>query len=235
MTNPINEALRDWHAPTSGQDLRPDGPLSLIFRDSGWSNRVDVKDGKARDWCGMAVAAWNHRAGTLAAALRREFWHTTNVEAFFSYGRHGTRRRHHEFVVVDGQRQRVEDWHAQSGALRGFLTRRPRSSKVGALDLIPWQEWGQWVRPGDVLLIAHRGQTTGANHIAMVERVEGPVVHCLDGNARGIGPDGRRTSHASVVRIERRIDTAAERNKIYMVGRLSPLDSRTNVTYEAPK
>jgi hypothetical protein len=225
MTDVLSYARADWDARAGNHDTSNTGGLADIFRDSGWSNRVDIKDGRVRDWCGMACAAWYFRAG-LHPSLRREFWHTENVAALFTYGLHGTRRRHHTRVTIDGVQRDVQEWHRALGKPRGCLTRRGN----GALDQIPWRCWDTFVRPGDILLIAHRGQADSANHICMVERIEGHTIHCLDGNARGMQSNGKRGGPA-VVRIARRIDDDTERAKINLIGRLSPLDFTRDVVY----
>lgn len=187
-------------------------PLAEIFRLSGWSNYVHRVDGSIMDWCGMAVATWLHLAG-LRAEDRRTFWHTDGVRAFFSYGRTGSTRR----LVATRDGQSIESVHRTQKKQRRWI-------ETAALRAVPLDEWD--LQPGDVVLIAHQGQTTHANHIALVESFARGRLTTLEGNASGVLANGQTTS-SGVVRKTRNLKDVNVRNTIFGIGRCSPLDFAT--------
>ena len=210
MKKTLREAQKDLSKHITSADLEDDGPLAAIFADSGWSKRVDVRDGKVMDWCGMAVGAWLHRGG-MRAEHRKSFWATENVRSFFSYAKKGTTHRRTELAVGG---KPIEAAHAAAGAKRQWL-------EAEALRAIPWRELD--IEAGDVVLIAHNGRLTGADHIALVEAFDGRYLTTLEGNASGKLADGRSTA-SGVVRKQRDLANAATRNTLFGVGRLSKLD-----------
>jgi len=45
------------------------------------------------------------------------------------------------------------------------------------------------IRPGDIVVVGN-GKKRWGDHICLVERVQGGLVYTIEGNARGVGPDG---------------------------------------------
>lgn len=221
----VKEAEKDWHEGVVATMPRRDSALARIFRDSGWSNWVDTEsDGRPKDWCGMAVAAWHARAG-LHPDLRRGMWETRNVLAQFTYGREGVRRRYYPMVSEPGAASAVsvEAYHRAHGG--------PRKWFPGA-ELRQWTpaKWRDRLRPGDVVLINHRGELGSAHHIAMVHSFEGDTLVRIDGNATGSSPEGR-TRRAGVVKVRMNLRDPADVAKIVGVGRFAPADYRPELIY----
>lgn len=205
----IREAHRDLSKNIENSQVERTGPLSAIFKDSGWSNTVDIRDGKVMDWCGMAVAAWAWRAG-LVPVHRRSFWATSNVRSFFSYATKGSHNR----TLLELNGKPIREVHAAAGSVRKWLeTDQLRAVPLKSLD----------IQPGDVVLIAHRGQTTGADHIALVESFDGRKLITLEGNASGKLPNGK-TVRSGVVRKSRDLGDVQIRATLFGVGRFSKLD-----------
>ena len=46
--------------------------------------------------------------------------------------------------------------------------------------------------PGDVLVVGYRGGASYGDHICLVERIDGDLIHTIEGNARGWVPGGRK-------------------------------------------
>lgn len=211
----VAAAEQDWHAGTSEADLSSKGLLAAIFRDSGWSKSgVDKKpDGKAKDWCGMAVVAWFKRVG-LDLDHCMTFWATSNVHSCFTYSRRGSTHRTMKKVRVNGAWRLIEAWHAEQGSVRHWYDfNAVRTTDLAQLD----------VRPGDVVLINHNGKTDGAHHIAMVRSWNGTTLETIEGNASGLGPAGQ-TRHDAVVVNQRDLSVPAQRKKVFGIGRLSAQD-----------
>lgn len=205
----VQEAHRDLSKNIDSTQLEKSGNLSAIFKDSGWSNSVDVRDGKVMDWCGMAVAAWSWRAGLLPVH-RRSFWATSNVRSFFSYATKGAHNR----TLRELNGKPIQEVHAAAGSLRKWLeTHELRAVPLKSLD----------IEPGDVVLIAHRGQTTGADHIALVESFDGRKLITVEGNASGTLPNGKAV-RSGVVRKSRDLSDVQIRATLFGVGRFSKLD-----------
>lgn len=212
----VAEAEADWRAGTSEADTSRDGNLGAIAYDSGWSKYGDIlnEQGKAWDWCGMAVVSWLVRSG-LAQTLRRSFFATGNVHDFFTY-RHPPRNsdRTKEWVRIDNKLQRIQSYHAQLGKPRRWCGYDVvRSTELGALDILP----------GDVVLINHNGETDGAHHITMVRSWDGRVLETIEGNASGSAPDGSARRDAVVIN-RRDLESDRARKKIFGIGRLSVAD-----------
>ena len=161
-----------------------------IFADSGFSGRQSVEtvtDDKGKvseqinDWCGMFVAAGMFRGAGLDRDMRKAFAHTDNVYDFFRYKAEVNDERTPLSIWADGRWWLVSEYHQQRGALR------------------TWMEGGdihtERIRPGDVVLIRHKGtkpKKSVANHIVMVEsfdQASGRLV-TIEGNVHeGIRPD----------------------------------------------
>ncbi len=62
------------------------------------------------------------------------------------------------------------------------------------------------IRPGDILVVGD-GKVVRGTHITIVERVEGSIVFTIEGNARGVLPDG--TVGEGVIRRTRMIGKAS--------------------------
>lgn len=215
----LAEAERDWRNKDSIETVqRPDGPVSRIFRDSGWSNIIDVRSGRVSDWCGMAVAAWSFRAG-MAPILRNDLWSTANVRSSLSYRRAGNvHHRTEQEVQPPGTNDwlDVEAWHTSEGQRRAWV-------EGNALHAIPIERWD--IRPGDILLIAHNGSRTSAQHITMVRAWDPSTLslQTIEGNASGLDPDGKRRRQGVVV-VNRALSDPQVARTIFGVGRHSPLD-----------
>lgn len=213
----LTDARKDWEARTSAADTSPSGRLAAIFRDSGWSPRVDMNPstGRPKDWCGMAVAAWFFRAG-MNATHRRSFWATANVRSFFSYGRAG--RIHHrtatQVELLPGSWVDIEPWHRCLRQTRRWI----EGTKLHAMPLGEVS-----ISAGDVVLINHQGRVDGAHHIALVEQWDGRLLTTLEGNATGLDPAGQRLRQG-VVRVERDLTHAGVRKTLFGVGRVSRWD-----------
>lgn len=110
---------------------------------------------------------------------------------------------------------RLESW-ASCYRLQRWATGRPTSTSPAAPGAacmrlcVPFNEHstalpiGLEVRPGDVLIVGGAGTGPG-KHITLVERFDehAQAFHTYEGNAGGIGPDGK--SRQGVVRTVRRI------------------------------
>lgn len=210
-------ARTDWQAEAGEQDTAPTGRLAAIFRDSGWSFRVDTAQ-RPKEWCGLAVAAWLHRAG-LPKAHRATFFHTSNIESFFTYAKRGVTHRTRREAVVDGAWTSIEAWHTTHAKLRGWRTHT--SLRAGAHDALAFE-------PGDIVLTNRWGRTDSAHHITMVASWDGKILQTIEGNASGTGPNGRRKE--AVILNDRDLSDATQRNQLWGAGRLSPLDF-TDVAY----
>jgi hypothetical protein len=161
-----------------------------IFADSGFSTRQTVekvKDDKGveheqiNDWCGMFVAAGMFRGAGLDKDMRKAFAHTDNVYDFFRYTAKVNDERTPLSIWADGRWWLVSEYHEQRGSSRTWME--------GHIDL-------ERIRPGDVVLIRHKGTKPNAkaiaNHIVMVESFDparGRLV-TIEGNVHeGIRPD----------------------------------------------
>lgn len=215
----LDVARADWQARVGEHDMRPGSGLADIFRDSGWSRAVDLNErGKAKDWCGMSVAAWMFRCG-LDGSHRNDYWQTDNVRSGLSYARAG--KVHHRTdreVMLPGCRDwlSVEAWHTDQGQRRFWI----EGNELHAIDVRQWD-----IRPGDVLLIAHDGSRERAHHITLVERWEPKelILHTIEGNASGLDPAGERLRNG-VVKCTRNLRGDTTRNTIFGFGRPSSLD-----------
>ena len=161
-----------------------------IFADSGFSGRQSVeklkdKDGnefeQINDWCGMFVAAGMFRGAGLDKDVRKAFAHTDNVYDFFRYTAKVNDERTPLSIWADGRWWLVSDYHEQRGSKRTWM-------EEGGIDV-------EKIRPGDVVLIRHKGtkpEKSVANHIVMVESFDpasGRLV-TIEGNVHeGIRPD----------------------------------------------
>ena len=161
-----------------------------IFADSGFSGRQTVekvkdKDGneveQINDWCGMFVAAGMFRGAGLDKDVRKAFAHTDNVYDFFRYTANVNPDRTPLSIWADGRWWLVSEYHEQRGSKRTWM-------EEGGIDV-------EKIRPGDVVLIRHKGTKPAksvANHIVMVESFDpasGRLV-TIEGNVHeGIRPD----------------------------------------------
>lgn len=157
----------------------------------------------------MTVAAWAWRAGMLKMH-RNSFWATGGVRSFFSYAQKGTHRR----TVGELNGRPIRAAHEAGGSLRRWIeTTELRGIPLNQLDIMP----------GDVGLIAHRGQTDGADHIVLIESFDGRMLTTLEGNASGRLQNGT-TVRNGVVRKVRDLSDAGVRKTLFGVGRFSRLD-----------
>lgn len=204
-------ARADYALNIQSSDAPKDSPLAAIFADSAWSNHADVRDGKIMDWCGMAVAAWLYRAGSLLPQHRKSFWATDGVRSFFSYAKVGSHRRTE--TTLNGKP--IEQAHRALGGLRKWI----EGTQLRAIPLAKWD-----IAAGDVVLIAHKGQTTGADHITLVESFDGRYLTTYEGNASGVLANGKSTK-SGVVRKTRDLANTTVKNTIFGIGRLAPADA----------
>jgi hypothetical protein len=215
----LDVARTDWQARIGEHDQRPGEGLAAIYRDSGWSHRVDLNErGKPKDWCGMSVAAWMFRCG-LDGSHRNDYWQTDNVRSGLSYARCGNvHHRTDREVMLPGSRDwlSVEAWHTSQGQRRSWI----EGDELHAIDVRQWD-----IRPGDVLLIAHDGSRERAHHITLVERWEPDqqLLHTIEGNASGLDAQGKRLRNG-VVKVGRNLTGSITRSTIFGFGRPSALD-----------
>ena len=73
------------------------------------------------------------------------------------------------------------------------------------------------------MLIAHKGQTNKADHIALFESWDGRTLTTLEGNASGVLSNGKST-RSGVVRKQRDLGNVTVRNTIFGVGTFSKVD-----------
>ena len=175
---------------------KKDDPLNKIFADAGWSRygvtAITTKKGhkKVADWCGMFVAAHMFRGGGLDQELRAGFLHTTNVLDFFQYQQKANAARAPKSVWADGAWHDLHTYHGARGSLRKWTPRATITSAMEAKTPLD-------IRPGDVVLIDHKGNKKSPQHITMVESYD-PATQTLvtiEGNTRGIqAPDGKGTA-----------------------------------------
>lgn len=218
----VSEAEALWK-----KGIREDrrGTTDEIARDSGWNRFGDLRDreGNVTDWCGMFVATALFRAG-LTKRLRAGFWHTTNVEHFFTY-HYEERVPRWAWDEARGAWRTLLELHRERAETRTWIDRKAAAqADLATLD----------VAPGDVVLIDHQGDGK-PDHITLVERYDAAtgVLVTLEGNARGkvaagVDIDGNviegDAASDSVVRVTRDLRVARERKRIYGIGRLSALD-----------
>jgi hypothetical protein len=175
------------------QKKAKDDPLNAIFKDSGFANRVTSHKNsegvdKISDWCGMFVGASLFRGGGLDEELRAGMLHTSNVLDYFQYTQVANAGRVPKSIWADGEWHDLKTYHATRGSTRTWQSRGAVTAVMeggGALD----------VRPGDVVLIDHKGNKPSPQHITMVESYD-PATHQLvtiEGNTGGIraGADGK--------------------------------------------
>lgn len=172
---------------------KKDDPLNAVFADAGWSrygvSTTTTKSGKKKvaDWCGMFVGAHMFRGGGLDQELRAGFLHTTNVLDYFQYQQKANAARAPKSVWADGSWQDLKTYHGGRGSLRTWTTRATITSAMEAKSPLD-------IRPGDVVLIDHKGNKPAPQHITMVESYD-PATQTLvtiEGNTGGIqAPDGK--------------------------------------------
>jgi len=168
-------------------------PLNKVFADAGWSRygvtTTTTSKGKKKvaDWCGMFAAAHMFRGGGLDEELRAGFLHTTNVLDFFQYQQKANAARAPKSIWADGSWHDLRTYHGARGSLRKWTTRAAITSAMEAKSPLD-------IRPGDVVLIDHRGNRKSPQHITMVESYD-PSTQTLvtiEGNTGGIqAPDGK--------------------------------------------
>lgn len=218
----LEAADRDWRANVGEHDH---ASLDRMFRTSGFARQAPrPDDAKVPDWCGMAVGTWLVDGG-MNPAFARSFLHCLNVEAFFTYGRQRNvnPRRLDTQIQLDGKWTLIASFHGvpSSSMLRAWAD---RGTVAERLD--DDYHAGQLFKPGDVVLLDWSGRDA-ADHITMVKSWTGRTLTTIEGNATGIGPDGKRRREAVVVR-QLDLGDRATRRLIYGRGRLSPMDFCTN-------
>lgn len=218
----LEAADRDWRANVGEHDH---ASLDRMFRTSGFARQAPrPDDAKVPDWCGMAVGTWLVDAG-MNPAFARSFLHCLNVEAFFTYGRQRNvnPRRLDTQIQLDGKWTLIASFHGvpSSSMLRAWAD---RGTVAERLD--DDYHLGQLFQPGDVVLLDWSGRDA-ADHITMVKSWTGRTLTTIEGNATGLGPDGKRRREAVVVR-QLDLGDRATRRLIYGRGRLSPMDFCTN-------
>lgn len=183
--NAIESTVADAKKPHRARNAVDD-----IFADGGWAgtqtvekvtNDKGVEVEQINDWCGMFVAAGMFRGAGLDKDLRKAFAHTDNVYDFFRYTAKVNDDRTPLSIWADGRWWLVSEYHQQRGSMRTWM-------QEGSIDLAQ-------IRPGDVVLIRHKGTKPKkgvANHIVMVESFDpdtGRLV-TIEGNVHnGIRPD----------------------------------------------
>jgi len=222
LARALAAADRDWRNNVGEHDR---ASLDRMFRASGFARQAPrAWDAKVPDWCGMAVGLWLQDGG-MNPAFGRSFLHCLNVEAFFSYGaqRNVNPRRLDTLINLEGKWQSIRDFHGGPG---GGLNRRWYDRGQVTSRVADEHHARDVFAPGDVVLIDWAGHND-ADHITMVEAWDGRTLTTIEGNASGLGPDGKRRREAVV---KRKLDMGkpADRRLIYGVGRLSPMDFSTN-------
>jgi hypothetical protein len=226
----IEAAETDWRNNVGEHDRAKDSRLAQMFRVSGFSPFGVPRDPNAviRDWCGMAVVTWLIDGG-LNPRFNTSFLHTSNVEAFFTYGKQknvNPRRLDTEVVLehVD-QVKPIRVWHADWQALRRWTGRTlirdaMMPGKGPATDLFA---------RGDVLLIDWAG-SNDADHIALITGwdAESKILRTIEGNRTGLAGDGEIRKDSVVVCTYDLKDRKVLRT-MYGAGRLSPKDFGTEV------
>lgn len=219
LTRALAAADRDWRNNVGEHDR---ASLDRMFSASGFARQAPrAWDAKVPDWCGMAVGLWLQDGGMIPA-FGRSFLHVFNVEAFFTYGakRNVNPRRLDTKMEVDGKWVDIKTAQA-GGNARRWLGRDAVRARLSAesvdLDLFA---------PGDTVLLDWSG-VNDADHITMVKAWDGRVLTTIEGNASGLGPDGKRRTDSVV---ERKLDLGNQRDRklVYGVGRMSPMDFGTN-------
>ncbi len=142
----------------------------------GWSWEGDYTGDGDYEWCGAFAASCWAVAG-LPLATRRRFWASTYRLHRWGHYRSIDQR-------VEPPRPTVGPWRVAGDLRRGILPE------------------GLEPRPGDVLLVGPRDSSLGS-HVTLVERYDPAqeMFLTLEGNARGIGPDGK--NRQGVVRAAR--------------------------------
>jgi hypothetical protein len=222
LLNALEAADRDWRANVGEHDH---ASLDRMFRTSGFARQAPrPEDAKVPDWCGMAVGTWLVDGG-MNPAFARSFLHCLNVEAFFTYGRQRNvnPRRLDTQIQLDGKWTLIASFHGvpSSSMLRAWADRGTVAERLDDDYHI-----GQLFQPGDVVLLDWSGRDA-ADHITMVKSWTGRTLTTIEGNATGLGPDGKRRREAVVVR-QLDLGDRATRRLIYGRGRLSPMDFCTN-------
>ena len=172
----------------AAQRAAADDPLNAIFRDSGFASRIATTtnsegEEKIHDWCGMFVGSSLFRGGGLDEELRAGMLHTSNVLDYFQYMQKANAARAPKSIWAEGQWHDLRTYHGGRGSVRQWQSRATVTSVMeggGPLD----------VRPGDVVLVDHRGNSAAPQHITMVESYD-PSTHQLvtiEGNTSGIRP-----------------------------------------------
>jgi hypothetical protein len=129
----------------------------------------------------MFVAAGMFRGAGLDKDLRKAFAHTDNVYDFFRYTARVNDDRTPLSIWADDRWWLVSEYHQQRGSPRTWM-------EEGSIDLAR-------IRPGDVVLIRHKGTKPAksvANHIVMVESFDAATgrLVTVEGNVHeGIRPD----------------------------------------------
>jgi hypothetical protein len=147
------------------------GPYGL-----GWSWEGEYEGDGDYEWCGaFAARCWS--AGGLPLATRRPFW-----------GSCYRLNRWARYLPIDAK---TPNPRPSSGPYRLCV-----ELDEGSHQLPP----GVLAQPGDVLIVGGVGTGPG-KHITLVEEFDGLAFRTIEGNATGIGPDGKRRQ--GVVRARR--------------------------------
>ena len=213
----LEAADRDWRNNVGEHDR---ASLDRMFVASGFARQAPrAWDAKVPDWCGMAVGLWLQDGG-MNHPFGRSFLHCMNVEAFFTYGcqRNLNPKRLDTQAQVDGRWMPIKLMHG--GSPRRWLDRN--AVRARAVEPSPGFADFDLFAPGDVVLFDWSG-VNEADHITMCRSWDGRVLTTIEGNASGLGPDGKRRAESVV---ERKLDMANQRDRklVYGVGRLSPSD-----------
>jgi len=230
----VKFAMVDWKKGIREKTHHPD--IDRIAKQSGFSNHMEWKEnGRAsRMWCGMFCACHMLMAG-LNQALRSGLWHVKNVEDFFNY-KYG--KRVPQWVMVEGKKYKVKDFHDQQNAPRLWITHKMISAmiKEDGAKLVGYSDVGL-VGPGDILLV-DGGADGSPNHITMVKEYKGGVITTVEGNASGVinvpGENGvtKKVKGDAVTLNFRDLNNPKDVEKIYGIGRLSLEDFNKDYKYE---
>ena len=223
----VDYAKKDWAKGVSEADR---ASLDPMFSTAGWSSRAPRAPEPVPDWCGFATYYWLRQAG-LALAHRKSFFHTLNVEAFYTYG--AKSNVNPKRLMSKGQVAGSKVWEP----LFDIHTREfEKSVGDGTPDNSLLRVWMSAVtlravakefdfRPDDTILINHSGKVDKAHHITTVKEYDAKrnVLHTIEGNASGsaYGAGNRREA---VVVVKRDLNLPRELNKLYGMGRISKLD-----------
>lgn len=165
-----------WDPPVGYHDAggkadRWRAAIDDMLRAVGWDWEIPYRGDGDVEWCGIFVGACYAKAGLRLELLRRYFPSTYRLQRYGSY-------------------RPVDDKDPNRPPTTG--DRRMMIALDETSRALPKMPDGSDVRAGDIMLVG--GVATGpGKHVTMIESVDAENrIHTLEGNARGLGPDGKR-------------------------------------------